>query len=110
MSFTTKKENDIVIVTADGRIDSNNANDFEGTFSRTIAEGNFHVIMNFEYLNYMSSVGLRVLLVTAKQLKNNNGKIVFCNMKPHIREVFDVSGFSSLFFITETLQDAIAAF
>ena len=53
--------------------------------------------MNLAGLEYVSSAGLRVLLVTAKKLSRQNGKIVLCGLQDTVREVLTISGFLSIF-------------
>ena len=57
-------------------------------------------------LDYISSTGLRVLLVAAKRLKAVEGKIVLSSLKPHILEVFEIAGFKSIFPIYATADQA----
>ena len=48
------------------------------------------IIFDLEFLDYISSMGVRVLLKTKKALQNNNGKIMFIHLQPQIRKVFDI--------------------
>lgn len=53
--------------------------------------------VNFENLNYISSAGLGVLLMTQKRLKDNEQELVLINLNNHIREVFRYAGFDMIF-------------
>ena len=64
---------------------------------RIIDGGERRLVIDFEKLDYVSSTGLRVLLVAAKRLKSADGKIVLSSLKPHILEVFEIAGFKSIF-------------
>jgi len=57
-------------------------------------------------LNYISSSGLRVFLVIQKKMVALKGQFKLCNLQPGIKEIFDISGFSSIFSV---FPDAAAA-
>ncbi|MEJ2729297.1 MAG: STAS domain-containing protein, partial [Deltaproteobacteria bacterium] len=48
------------------------------------------IIFDLEFLDYINSMGVRVLLKTKKELAKNNGKIMFLRLQPQIRKVFDI--------------------
>ena len=112
MGLEVVENNDDGIITfvLKGRLDSNTSNDFEGRLIGTIREGESKVILDFEKLDYISSAGLRVLLKAAREMKGGEGKLVLCSMKDYIREVFDLSGFTSFLPIYETRAACVAAF
>ncbi len=66
--------------------------------------------MNFEKLHYISSAGLRVLLAAAKQLKTADGELRICDLNEVVKEVFDISGFSTIFKIFENETEALDSF
>jgi anti-sigma B factor antagonist len=88
-----------IVVTPRGRLDSASAKAFEESLMRVAAAEKPAVVVDFTDLDYISSAGLRVLLMAAKRTKAAHGALVLCGLKPHVREVFDVSGFSTLFTI-----------
>ena len=59
-------------------------------------------------LGYVSSAGLRILLKAAKQAKGRGTWLALCALHPHVREVFDVSGFSNIFTIFGAREEAMA--
>ncbi|MGH7166135.1 MAG: STAS domain-containing protein [Nitrospiraceae bacterium] len=66
--------------------------------------------LDLEGVDFMSSAGLRVLLVAAKRLKPLNGKIVLYSLKPQIREVFEIAGFTTIFPIYAQQEEAVRSF
>ncbi len=88
-----ERHDGILVLTPVGRLDSGNVNAFETSVMERIGNGERHLIVDFSRLDFISSSGLRVLLLAAKALKAGSGTLVACNMKPHIEEVFRVSGF-----------------
>jgi anti-anti-sigma factor len=107
MELTTNKKGDFTIAEINGRIDTTNYNEFETQIMDIIGKGEKNIILNCEGLNYISSSGLRVFLITQKKLMGLKGKLHLCNMQPAIKEIFDMSGFSSIFKIFNTEEEAL---
>jgi anti-anti-sigma factor len=53
--------------------------------------------VNFQELDYISSAGLSVLLVTQKRLKENGHQLILKNLNKHIQEIFKYAGFNMIF-------------
>jgi anti-anti-sigma factor len=86
----------VKIFSPSDRLDSGNAAAFEQDVLSAIAGGANNVLMDFSGLSYISSAGLRVVLVTAKKTKAVGGKLALCSLNDSIREVFVVSGFDAI--------------
>ncbi len=99
----------VVIINAQGRIDSNTAKAFEDRLLGAIATTDPRMVVDCSQLDYVSSAGLRVLLMAAKRVKAAKGMLALAGLKPHVQEVFDVSGFSSIFSIQAGRDAAVAA-
>lgn len=97
------------VVSLSGRIDSTAAIEFEEQLISIIDQGYNTMVVDFLNVHFISSAGLRVLLLAAKKVKPYNGKLHLCNMSKDVREVFDISGFSSIFDIHHTVTDAVQA-
>lgn len=65
------------------------------------------VILNMQELEYISSAGLRAVLIIAKELKANDKKLILCNLEAKIRRVFDMAGFLSIIDAAPSQEDAI---
>jgi stage II sporulation protein AA (anti-sigma F factor antagonist) len=109
MEIITSKETNFTVVTIKGRMDAVTVPQYEQTVNELISAGESVFVVDFNDLDYISSAGLRGLLVTAKQLKANGGQIRFANVGGTVKEVFAISGFGSIFKIDDTLDAAIAA-
>ena len=110
MEIVTKKENGIFIVMLKGRLDSQTKNKYEKEILPLIGKKEKDIIIDLSELDYISSAGLRMLLVSAKSVKKASGKIVIHSMKDFIREIFDISGFSRLFDIVDNREKALEEF
>lgn len=107
MELTTIKKGDFTVAAINGRIDTTNYNEFETQIMEIIGKDTKNLVLNCENLNYISSSGLRVFLITQKKLMGLQGKLHLCNMQPAIKEIFDMSGFSSIFKIFNTEEEAL---
>lgn len=108
MEIQAQKEKDTVVVTVTGRIDAVTAPEFEKHLADLMAAGEKRFLLNFSGLEYISSAGLRSILVTAKQLKAKEGKLLFAQLQSSVKDVFKISGFESLFKIFDTEAEALA--
>jgi anti-anti-sigma factor len=90
-----------------GRIDTIHSTDLEAEVNRIFDSGEKNLIFNCNEMNYISSSGLRVFLVVQKKAISLQGKLNLCNMQPAIKEIFVISGFSNLFRIFDTQEEAL---
>ena len=99
---------DALVVTASGRLDSNSAAALEAVLpARTQASPK--VVLDLSDVPYVSSAGLRVLLIGAKAARAAGHKLVLTGLSPSVREVFDISGFSTIFAIEPDVAAGLAA-
>jgi anti-anti-sigma factor len=66
-------------------------------------------VVDFDQLDYISSAGLRGLLLMAKLLNAKGGQSCLANVKGNVRSVFDMCGFCSVFKIENSVAEALAA-
>lgn len=100
----------IKIFSPAGRLDSNNSAAFEKEILAALDAGENQILLDFSDLAYISSAGLRVVLLTAKKTKASSGKLVLCNLNESINEVFLVSGFNSILDIQANQETALTRF
>jgi anti-anti-sigma factor len=109
MEFTQEQAGDVVIVKLAGRLDSGAARSAEDGFNTVLAGGTPRLAVDMSGLDYISSAGLRVLLVMAKKVQQAKGKVALFGLVPNVREVFSVSGFDTIFSIQPDSAAAVAA-
>jgi stage II sporulation protein AA (anti-sigma F factor antagonist) len=109
LDVTTSQIANITIVRPAGRIDSATAKLFEENLLTTIQSRPVKLIIDLSAVDYVSSAGLRVFLVAAKTAKEYGRALAVCSVEPDVRELFDVTGFSSLLGLYATLDDACRA-
>lgn len=98
-----------MVVDAKGRIDAVTAPGFEKNLSDLITRGETTLLINLQGLEYISSAGLRVILAAAKKLKEKNGKLLIAGLRGSVRDVFQLSGFYSIFRVYESIEEALQA-
>lgn len=108
MEIREEKANDATVLVPLNRVDSATAKAFEAKVLSVVNSGAAKIIIDFAELDYISSAGLRVVLVGAKMTRAPR-KFALCGMKPHIREVFDVSGFAKILAIHADRPTALGA-
>ncbi len=100
---------EVMLISLAGKLDSMTAQTFEQDLLGQIAQGRVRLVIDFSQLNYISSAGLRVILMAAKRIKVASGKLVLSGMQTHIREVFEISGFLTILNVLDGTNAAIAA-
>lgn len=107
MDIKTNKGNDGIVVAVDGRIDTTNYNEFEVAMNEVLLDEPEKIYLDCSGLNYISSSGLRIFLTVQKRMMATGGSFKLYEMQPSIKEIFDISGFSSIFSIYPDLDTAI---
>ena len=101
------KVGDIAVVSILTRVDANSAKEVEKSMAELLIDGAKKVICDFSKNEYISSAGLRVFLAVLKTMKKNNGSIILCSLQPQVHEIFGMAGFTPLFAISDTVDEAI---
>ncbi|MGB0694204.1 MAG: STAS domain-containing protein [Rhodospirillaceae bacterium] len=109
MSVTVETVDAIQVVMIEGRLDGSNAPDVEDQLKGLITPETNRVVIDMSTLTYISSAGLRLVLMMAKQIKPLGGKFVLCGLQPNVTEVFEISGFLSILTVVEDRDAALSA-
>lgn len=96
LDIKEEKLDEITALGLKGRLDTDTAADLELAVQDLIDAGADHFIVDLAGVGYVSSAGLRVLLMLAKKV-DGNGSLRLCGLNPTVRQVFDVAGFTQLF-------------
>jgi anti-anti-sigma factor len=107
MKIETRKDAGALIVSLEGRMDAVSAPDFDKKCDEWLTQGETLFVLNLGGLDYISSAGLRSLLILGKKLMAKKGKVVIASMKDIVKEVFQISGFGSLFPVVESVEAAL---
>jgi len=109
MDLQTKIENNAIVVTISGRLDAVTAPEYEKKIRELIESGNIYMVVDFEHLDYISSAGLRGLLVMVKLLNAKGGRVCLANVNGNVHSVFDMCGLTALFKMENSVAEALAA-
>ena len=109
MEMVESTDRDVSIVCVRGRVDASTAPAFEAKLLALIDAGAQRLVIDCAELDYISSAGLRVLLVAAKRLKPVHGHLALAAIQDQIKEVLDIAGFTSLLPIYTTRKAAAHA-
>lgn len=109
MELSSEKTTGAVIVKAVGRVDGANARDFHEGLENSMSSNGDSMVLDFGELTYISSAGLRVVLLVAKSLQQRGAKLAVCSLTESIREVFEISGFDKIVPVYANSDAAVAA-
>ncbi len=99
MELKSYQENKATVIEIIGSLDTMTAPEFEKQVTEMIDSGSNIIISDCNHLDYISSSGLRVLLMTLKNITNKGGKFVLFGMQESVFEVFKICRFDNLFTI-----------
>ena len=100
---------DVVVVTVSGRVDHATAEQFRvqlWPLLASCAAGRDRLVLDLSGLEYISSAGLRVLMLASRDVKAREGTLIVCGLQPIVREIFEISRFNIVF---RVLSDRAAA-
>ncbi len=107
MEVLEERLESIVVVGLKGRMDSNTARVVEEKLLALIDGGSHQLVVDCAQLGYISSAGLRVLLMAAKRMTQAKGRLALAALNDDIKQVFELTGFSSIFQICGSRDEAI---
>lgn len=96
MNVTINEEGAKALVKLEGRLDTTNADQFMKDITPLMNGSHQEIEMDCSDMEYTSSQGLRMFLMLQKSVSARGAKLVLRNMKPHVKEVFDITGFSHI--------------
>jgi anti-sigma B factor antagonist len=110
MQISETDGNGVAVLGVSGRIDASTSEQFKQKLLATIGDRPVRLVLDFAQVEFISSIGLRVLIVTAKRVAAVRGKMVFCGLAGPVREVFELAGFTSVVPFFTDRAAALASF
>lgn len=109
MQIQSESYDALMILRPEGRLDAVTAPGFDRETANLLQQQpGCNFLINFGKIEYISSVGLRSLLVLAKLMQRQERKLALCGLGETISEVFRISGFDSLLPVLGTEEDGLA--
>ncbi len=116
MEITHKRMNRVDLIQISGRLDAMQAPALKQKIEELFTEGRYRIVLDLSALEYVASPGLRVLIEARKKARDwkitdlEGGDIRLAGLPSRIREVFDLTGFTSLFEIYPNVTEAVGSF
>lgn len=111
MQLTHRRIGNAVVLAASGRIDHASADSFKEALQPHLAQCKADgdvVVLDFSGVEYISSVGLRVLMLAAKQANRQQGAVAVAALQPVVKEIFEISKFTLVVPCFAGVRDALA--
>ena len=111
MHIATRHYADAIVAALAGRVDHQSAAQFEAAVMPLLAEAGARqgqLVLDFSGVEYISSVGLRVLMIAAKQMREHKAQLLVAALQTVVAEIFAISRFDRILTVTPTLADALA--
>lgn len=105
MEFAIKPYRQWTIMSLKGRLDAVNSPTFEKEALAALQDQGMYVAIDFSALEYISSAGLRSILILGKNAKGKGGNLILCNLKGMVKEVMEISGFDAFFALLDSIED-----
>ena len=106
MEIQTGIQDGVTIITLSGNLDGNTVNEAQEKILPLVASNSLLVVLDLKGCAYISSAGLRLLLMAAKQLSTQDGILVLAGLSDEIKDVMEMTGFNNFF---KTFPDAASA-
>ena len=103
-------EGNIAVVSIEGSLDTNTSKEADDQLTKLVDEGSVKLLIDLTNLDYISSSGLRILWATSKKLKPLKGEMRICGLNETVNEVFEISGFTMIFNVLKTIEEAKTGF
>lgn len=97
----------VLCLALSGRFDEFAVSEAEKAFAETVNAEQEKVVLDLSGVEYVTSSGLRTILMLHRAVQNRNGALRLCGLTPFVAQVFDVSNFTSLFEIHPAMESAL---
>ena len=110
METSVERRDSVVTVHITGSVDGLTAETLQQVFVRELEAGHHRLVADFSAVDYTSSAGLRVLLGTVKRARSGGGDLRLAGTNPDVQKVLDLSGFTGVLKLFQTVDDAVSSF
>ncbi len=107
MEILESKSGGALVLAIKGRVDAQSSAAAQQQILSLLDRGETRLVLDLSGLGYVSSAGLRVFMTAGKRLNSVKGKLAFCSLQEGTSELFEIAGFTSLFPIFPTVEEAV---
>ncbi len=101
-----KESEDILVIYLVGELSSSTCSDFSINMANEVKSKPYNIVLDFSKLTYISSAGLRFLVILFKSLAAQKKKLLIINPSNIVKDVLRVSGFIKLISVYDNLDEA----
>jgi anti-sigma B factor antagonist len=110
VDVTTRQFGNVVVAKVAGRVDQSNSNALESALAPHWANTDVAaLLLDFTGVEYISSVGLRVLMIAARQMRGRKARIAVAGLQSVVAEIFSISRFNAVLEVFPTVRDALSS-
>lgn len=109
MNITVQRKNKTVVIEVEGQVDGVNSRELYSAIQAALKHHDKIVILDLKKLQYISSAGLRVILLIARTLQSRKTQLAACSLTGEIQKIFAISGFNQLLTVYDTREQALKA-
>jgi len=109
MKISVKDSGNSVLVTIAGRLDAGSSPEAEQALAAAISSCKGGLVIDMSSLEYISSAGLRVMLIAAKRMQQKGAKLALFGLSSNVKDVFEISGFTAVLKTFQSEEDATAS-
>jgi len=107
MTITATHAGDAVVLCVAGRLDAITSPEFEKTCLKSINSESRRMVLDFEGVEYISSAGLRAILLAGKKIHAGGGVLGFSGLRDTVKSTMEMAGFCALFPVYESTDAAL---
>ncbi len=111
MKISDQVKDDVVIIALEGKVMGGpDATQFHGKLHEYVSSGRKKVIVDLAKVDWMSSVGLGMLISALTTMKNNDGQLILANVTKSIQSLLTITRLVTIFKTADSVDEAIGAF
>ena len=110
MTFTVRKEKDVVVVEVDGQLIVGNRQEMKAKVLDALEAGDRKFLIDFTKTGYIDSSGLGVLVSLSKKIRDEGGDLRLAGLNEDLKTLFELTKLDTLFAITDSPAEALGAF
>jgi anti-sigma B factor antagonist len=109
LSLETRQENDRTVIEVGGEIDVYTAPKLRERIIELVDEGQYHLVVDLEKVEFLDSTGLGVLVGGLKRVRGHDGSLQLVCTQERLLKIFRITGLSKVFAIHSSQSDALVA-
>jgi len=109
LEISEQHQGDVVVLGPAGRINNDSSPEFQNRLLECVGSAGTAVLVDLSRVEYISSAGLRALMMASKQSKATNGRLAVAGLNPVVKEIFNISRFAYVVTVYETPAEALEA-